>query len=142
MTQAHFITLESGDELVILPRAEYERLRAAEAERTEDERDAAHANAILAGIRDGSQETLTRAEVDQLLTAPTPLAFWRRKRGLTQAGLARMLSVAQGYVSDLEAGRRDGPVAIYRRLAEALNLTLDDIAPTTGAADVVAGKRA
>src|SRR5437764_12972084 len=58
-----------------------ERLLAAA---NEDAADAAVAKKAIA--RD--EEILSEAEMDELLAARTPLAFWRKKRGLTQTELA------------------------------------------------------
>jgi hypothetical protein len=55
-----------------LTRGEYEDLI--------DARD--HAQAMC-DIASGAAETLTEAEVDAYLASATPLAFWRRHRGLT-----------------------------------------------------------
>jgi hypothetical protein len=64
-----------GDDIVILSRKEDHRLVVA----IEDAADAAVAGRAIAR----GEETLTEAEMDELLAAKTPLAFWRRKRGLT-----------------------------------------------------------
>jgi hypothetical protein len=49
-------------------------------------------------IENGASEFLTSAEADELLAAKTPLAFWRKKRGLTQIALAQETGVAQGFL--------------------------------------------
>jgi hypothetical protein len=50
----------------------------------EDEADAAIARKAI----DRNEETLTEAELDELLAAKTPLAFWK-KCALAQANLAK-----------------------------------------------------
>ena len=112
-----------GEDIVILSRAEYEALTA----ESEDRTDAARARAVLAHLEAGEEELLTGAELDALLAAPTPLAFWRRKRGLTQAVLAREAGIAQGFLSEIEAGKKTGDVGTLRRIAQALNIRLDDL---------------
>ena len=57
------------------------------------------------------------------------LAFWRRKRGLTQAALARQAGLAQGFLSEIEAGKKTGDVAVLVRIARSLNVKLDDLVP-------------
>jgi len=52
---------------------------------TEDEADAAIARKAI----DRNEETLTEAELDELLAAKTPLAFWK-KRDLARANLAKL----------------------------------------------------
>src|SRR6266545_2479715 len=92
-----YVKTPGGEELAILPRAELEAILAT----------AAH-NKALAAYRSGRDPGLSGDEMRALLAAPSPLAFWRRKRGLTQAALAKATGMAQNYVSDLETGKRTG----------------------------------
>lgn len=103
-------------ETVTLTRAEYEALI--------DARDAALALRDLAA---GRLATLSEAELDAYLAAATPLAFWRRHRGLTQAALAARAGISQAYLAQLERGRRTGDVRLHARLAHALGLRIDDL---------------
>ena len=81
----------------------------------------------MQSIERGEQEILTAEEVREALSAPTPLAFWRRKRGLTQKTLSQHIGVSQSYVADLEAGRRKGDPALIKRLAKALKVRMEDL---------------
>jgi DNA-binding XRE family transcriptional regulator len=72
----------------------------------------------------GAMELLSEAELDAYLAAPTPLAFWRRRRGLTQAALGAEVGASQPFLAQIEAGRREGGVHLYARLAEALTARL------------------
>ena len=101
---------------VTLTRAEYEDLV--------DARDAAVA---MRAVASGTMETLSSAELDVYLAAPTPLAFWRKHRGLTQAALAAAVEVSQPYLAQLEAGRRVGDVRLHARIAKALRIRMEDL---------------
>ena len=118
-------TTPTGEPIVILSAADYDRLVAA----AEDRRDAALADAALAAHRDDPSAALDPDEMRQLLAAPTPLAFWRRRRGLTQEALAGKAGITQSYLAYIEAGKRDGTMKIYGALAAALGLAIDDLAP-------------
>ena len=111
-----------GDDIVILSRKEYDRLVIAA---NEDLADAAAARKAIA--RD--EETLTDEEMDALLAARTPLAFWRRKRGLTQAQLAKAADIAQGFLSEIESGLKTGDVTVLQRIALALEISLLELVP-------------
>ena len=87
----------------------------------------AHANA-MAEYRAGGDEGLTLEEVDALLAAPTPLAFWRAKRGMTQAALAKAAKTTRPHVKDLESGKHGGSLEVMARIAKALKIKLDDLA--------------
>jgi DNA-binding XRE family transcriptional regulator len=114
----HQIIHTNGEELVVISREDYESL--------------VDANAALEtklALAEGRGELLTSEEVDELLAASTPLAFWRRKRGMSQIALAEQLGTGQSYISDIEGGKRTGPVDLYRKLAKVLGLNIEDLLP-------------
>ena len=57
-----------------------------------------------------------------LLSGDRLLRALRRWRKMTQGELARRAGLAQGYVSDLESGRREGPMETLASLARALDV--------------------
>jgi DNA-binding XRE family transcriptional regulator len=118
-----------GEEIVILPAAEFERL----VDLAEDARDIRDAEEALAEIAAGSVELLTQAEVQALLAAASPIAFWRKRRGVTQAALAKEAGISQAYLAQIEAAKRTGGVQLYRRLAKALGVDIEDLLPEAGA---------
>ena len=75
------------------------------------------------------EETLSETELDALLSAKSALAFWRKKRWLTQAELARRAAIAQGFLSEIEGGRKKGDVTVRQRIAAALEVSLIDLVP-------------
>lgn len=115
-----------GDDIVILSRKEYDQLVAAA---TEDARDAETLRRSIARVKSGEEETFTSAEVDAFLAAKTPLAFFRKKRGMSQDGLAKRTGITQGYLSEIEIGRKSGDVRTLRKLADALAVSLDSLVP-------------
>lgn len=114
-----------GDDIVILSRAEYDAL--ASGRRDEDAADATHANNILADIESGTETLLTSEQANQLLSAKTPLAFWRKHRGMTQQALSKSIGVAQGFVSEIENGTKTGDVQTLANMARVLAISLDDL---------------
>ncbi len=86
----------------------------------------AHASA-MGEYHAGRDEGLTLEEVDALLAAPTPLAFWRAKRGLTQAALTKAAATTQPRIPDLESGKHGGSLEIMARIAKALGVKVDDL---------------
>ncbi len=114
-----------GEDIVILSRAEYDAL--ALGRRDEDAADAAYANNILANIESGTETLLTSEQANQLLSAKTPLAFWRKHRGITQETLSKSIGVAQGFVSAIENGTKTGDVQTLASMARVLAISLDDL---------------
>ena len=109
--------------MVLMSVAEYERL----VEAAEDLRDSEIAERSRREIEAGAEALLTHAEVKEMLAAKTPLAFWRKKRGLTQAALAKDTGVAQGFLSEIESGQKPGTAATLKKIADALRITVDDL---------------
>ena len=116
---SHIFTTPKGEEMVILPLAEYNALQ--------DALDGEKSRRIMAEIASSAQETLTSEEVLAALEEPTPLAFWRKKRKFTQQALADKVGVAQSYIANLEAGERKGDPALFLRLARALHVDVEDL---------------
>lgn len=110
------IVAPSGEELVVLSRREYEDLV--------DARD--HA-AALRDVASGATPTLAEDELDAYLAAPTPLAFWRKRRELTQAALSARAGISQPYLAQMESGRRTGDIETHARLARALGVRIEDL---------------
>jgi ribosome-binding protein aMBF1 (putative translation factor) len=117
--QHTFVTTPSGEELVLVSRADFERVQ--------ELFDAVSHRRTMEAITRGEQEVLTAEEVREALSAASPLAFWRRKRGLTQKTLSGQVAASQSYLADLEAGRRKGDPALIKRLAKALNVRMEDL---------------
>ena len=110
----------NGEDIVILSRQEYDDL-------TEDNADRAMLLAAMERREAGTEEYLTSEEVDEFLAAKTPLAFWRKKRGLTQAALAAQTGVAEELLSEIEEGETVGDIATLQAIATSLSLTLDEL---------------
>lgn len=114
----------SGDEMAVVPLAEYERLVEA-AEMASDMRAYDEAKARLAS----GQEELVPAElVSALLSGEHPVRAWRRHRGLSGRELALKAGLGSAYLSQIETRRRDGTMGVMRRIADALSVPLDELA--------------
>ncbi|BCM85294.1 helix-turn-helix transcriptional regulator [Methylobacterium indicum] len=118
----------SGEAIVILPEAEFERL----SDLAEEAADTRSLAVSLARLEAGEEELLSGDELDALRTAPTPLAFWRRKRAMDAAELARQAGVQEEQIDAVERGEIIGDVQIYRRLARALQVEIEDLVPDVG----------
>lgn len=56
-----------------------------------------------------------------------PLRLWREHRGLSLRALAEQAEVSASMLSEIETGRREGRLSVIRRLADALDVSLDDV---------------
>ena len=112
---AKFVVTPGGEKLAILPAKEYE-----------DMRDALIHQQAMADFRAGHVGAL---RLDEVKALPTPLAFWRAKRGMTQAALAKAARTTQSHVADLESGKHGGSLDGMARIAKALDFSVDSLAP-------------
>ena len=89
--------------------------------------DAADAEAMRrAKARD--EESFPSAFVERLLVSgENPVGVWREHRGLTAAELARRAGVSKGCISAIETGASTGSVQTLRRIADALDTTIDTL---------------
>jgi mRNA-degrading endonuclease RelE of RelBE toxin-antitoxin system len=117
---AQTIRTPGGEEMVMLPKAEYEALLRAAAEAAEDTADIAAYDSAKANL-EGSERL--PFEVSQLMLQGNSLLkalrIWRDE---TQLHLAFKTGTSQGFVSDLENGRRKMTEYVSERLAKALDV--------------------
>ncbi|MBB2964137.1 transcriptional regulator [Methylobacterium sp. R2-1] len=118
----------SGEAIVILPEAEFERLR----ELAEDTLDTRTLDASERRLAAGEEELLSEDDLAGLCRAPSPLAFWRGRRGIAADGLAQLCAVEPSLLVAIEQGEVKAEPAIYRRLARALDV--EDLAPEPASA--------
>ena len=110
------IVTPKGERLAILPAEEYE-----------DMRDALRHAATVADYRAGHDEGVTQAEMEALLAAPTPLAFWREKRGLTVAALAKAADVSEKEIEAAESGATTNSPETMAKVAAALRIGVEEL---------------
>lgn len=109
-----------------------QRLVTMTAEEYQDLVDARDAEVAMRAVAAGTLQTLSGDDVDAYLAAATPLAFWRKHRGLTQTEVAQAIGVSQPYLAQLENGQREGSISVYQRLARRLGLSVDELLPDVG----------
>jgi hypothetical protein len=114
-------------EVAILPRKEYEALVAKAAEADEDTGTARLVARARKDIADGAV-LLPKDVVDRLARGDNPIRALREWRDITQVYLSSKTGLSQGYVSDMESGRRKGTPSALRRVADVLRVPLDLLA--------------
>jgi DNA-binding XRE family transcriptional regulator len=128
MRTAQTIKTPAGDDLVVLPKADYERLVAAAREKLEDETDARAAARVLARLESGAEQTVP-FEVVKRLRTENRIKVLREYQEMTQRELAEAAGMNPLYLSQIECGRATGGIKSLSRLAKALGVSLDMIAP-------------
>ena len=115
-------TTPAGDELVVLTRADYELLleRAAA---NDDEEDAELVALAESRMADPTSSERLPADVSRLLlSGASLLKALREWRKIGQVRLAAEVGTSQGFISDLESGRRAMTADIRSKLASALDI--------------------
>jgi DNA-binding XRE family transcriptional regulator len=108
-------TTPDGMERVSMPMSDYQDLV--------DARDHAIAMRHVAA----GAPVLSEAELDDFLATPSPLAFWRKRAGMTQSVLAQKAGITQAFLAQIEAGSRDGTVGLLKRISTALGVRIEDL---------------
>jgi DNA-binding XRE family transcriptional regulator len=119
-TKVQIIERDGKPEYAVVPFEEFDRLRKL-ADAMEDIRD------FDAAMADEG-ENVPHAVMLRLVGGEPPLRVWREFRGLTQSTLAQRAGVDKTYISQIESGHKTGSVKVLRRLADALEVDLDDLA--------------
>lgn len=115
MHKIQIITASNGEEMVVLPKADYDAMMAALNSDAEDDDDVAIYDARKAELE---AEGLLPAEVTTaILRGDHRIKALRMARGLTQQQLAAKAGLGQGFLSDLENGRRNVTDAVAKSLS-------------------------
>jgi DNA-binding XRE family transcriptional regulator len=129
------VVTPGGEAIVMLPRADYERLTGAVAPdpdlgdmTAEDATDIRAYDQVKAALAAGGEEMLTATEVEVLAAAKTPMLFWRKKRRMTQGDIAAVIGTTQSHISEIETGGTGMSFDTAQKIAAALGVTLDDLA--------------
>lgn len=118
---AQIIKVPSGEDMVVLPRSEYEALIHAAEEAAEDAADVAAYDAAMAdplGL-ELMPQPITDAMLKQHVSLLKAIRLWRE---LGQQEVAASAEISQGFLSDLENRKRKITPDIARRLAKALDI--------------------
>jgi DNA-binding XRE family transcriptional regulator len=111
------LTTESGDELVVLSRRDYDVLLA----RCGDE-DAEDRMTLILAAEGRAEAPLPEAVSADILKGDSVLKALRNWRGLTQVQLAEAAGIGQGFLSELEARMKTGSAETFAKLAQRLEV--------------------
>jgi DNA-binding XRE family transcriptional regulator len=117
-----------GEDLIIIARRDYEALLArAGDDASEDAMTARIIAATDAKIARGEDVALPAAVWVAIESGEHPIRAIRQHRGLTQIEVAKRANLRQGYIADIEAGKKRGSAASLKAIAAALAVPLDVI---------------
>ncbi|WP_422460209.1 helix-turn-helix domain-containing protein [Endozoicomonas sp. ALB115] len=113
---------EGKPAFVVMPYDEYQAML----EKLEDLEDSDAVHEFRAALRRGEEELIPAEVVNRLLTENT-VKVWREYRGMSQKSLAENTGISEAMISQIESGKKQGSLKTITKIAQALNLTVDDI---------------
>jgi DNA-binding XRE family transcriptional regulator/PHD/YefM family antitoxin component YafN of YafNO toxin-antitoxin module len=122
MSKPQIIKTQSGEELVVISRRDYESMRARLGD--EEAEDAMDARILKERAADVAFPLRVWDEID---ASPSPVRPLRQWRELTQEELAAKAGISQGYLSEIETAKKTGDITTLRAIAAALGVGLDDV---------------
>lgn len=93
----------------------------------EDMADLRACDNATAALAAGEDELVPADYAKRLIAGESPLRVWRELRGLSQVKLGAVSGVSRVQIADIEAGHGMGSVETVRKLAEALEIRVDDL---------------
>ena len=122
--QVEVIEKDGRSTHAVVPIDLYRRLLAL----AEDAEDIQAANDALDELAAGHDELVPAAVAHRLLQGEEHrLRIWREHRGLTQTELGAVSGVQQGYIAQIESGRKTGSIETLKKLSAALRIDIDDL---------------
>jgi len=112
-----------SEEYAVVPIDEWRRVCAL----AEDAEDIRAADTAVRELAAGYDEVVPVEVVRKLIGEQHPLSVWRQYRGLTQKALADAAGIGKSYISQIESGAKPGSVKILARLADVLDVSVDDL---------------
>ena len=111
-------------EFAIMSRKDYDALVA---RATEADEDAGTARVIARARREiaAGAPLIPKEVADRIANGENPIRVFREWRGMTQQQLALEGGLTQGYLSDIETGRRRGTALRLRAVSHVLKIPLD-----------------
>lgn len=106
-------------EMITIQKTEYDRLVALAEDAEDDAAVATHLKSPEVGM--------PLELVKRMINGESALAIHREWRGLSATELSRQSGVNRVQIVDIEAGRKSGSIATLKKLAAALDISVDDI---------------
>ena len=123
MPHPQYIEPPGGEQMVILPRKDYEQL----CETVEDADYIRVYGEAKRRLSAGEDEMVPSEFADRILDGENPVRIWREYRGLSVKELAEKAKISMAYLAWIEGGVHEGSVSTMKALAMALNLDLTNL---------------
>ncbi|MEI7668969.1 MAG: helix-turn-helix transcriptional regulator [Pseudomonadota bacterium] len=113
----------AGKEFAILPISELRQL----IENSEMLSDVKALDNAKLKIEKGEDEIIPFEMIERRINGESPIKIWREYRDITQQKLANNSGVSRTMIAAIESGSKKGGLTTLKKLALALNVSLDNI---------------
>ncbi|MGH6913283.1 MAG: helix-turn-helix domain-containing protein [Geminicoccales bacterium] len=120
MIEPQIIEKDGTPEYAVIPVAEWRRIEAM-LDELEDIR------ALDAAFTRPDRRMIPFEVTSAILDGASPIRAWREHQGLSQGALAEAAGIASSRLAELEAGKREAAPDELQRLAQALQVQVDDL---------------
>lgn len=110
---------EDGKKYAIIPMSEYEQMQEA-LEAMKDIASYKTAKAV-------DEEAFPMSLYDAIDNGENPVRMFREYRNMKTKALAEKAGLSEAFVSQIESGKRGGSTESIKAIAEALNVSIDDL---------------
>jgi ribosome-binding protein aMBF1 (putative translation factor) len=110
-------TIKGTAEVVIVPRTRFDEMEGLLEDRA--------AEASFRRTRD--EESFPAEVANRLMDGESPVRVFRQYRGLKAVTLAKRIGKSRSYLSEIETFKKPGSVAVLRKIADALEVDLDNL---------------
>lgn len=117
------IKTPQGEEMAVLPKADYDKLL----EAFEDREDIEAGRKFRAKLSAGEEELIPAEYVNRMIDGENKIKVWRDFRGMSAKALADAAGMSAPYLSQIESGAREGSLDAMKKIAEALSVTIDEL---------------
>lgn len=122
--RTQFIMTPGGEEMAILPAADYRAMEAV----MEDRADADAVRLFNVRVAGGEEELVPAKIANRIIDGENKVRVWREYRDISARDLAGKADISPAYLSQIESGARDGSFETIKRIAAALAISVDDLA--------------
>lgn len=111
------------NKIVSIPEEEYQHLL----QIAEDFEDIQTIEAHRSRASNGLEESVPSEFVERMIEGVSLLTLWREHRGLSMNKLANISGVNRIQIGEIERGTKTGSVHTLKKLADTLDVTVDDL---------------
>jgi DNA-binding Xre family transcriptional regulator len=123
MNQTTTFKTPSGDDMIVMPRALYEKLLSY----AETAQDVTAYDKAKARLASGEDELVPASIANRLLDGENKVRVWREHRAMPAWQLAKQANISASYLSDIQNGKKAGSVAAIKAIAAVLEVDLGDL---------------